>query len=108
MTSFGSSAMVYGPSGKLVPVFFSWNISNCNSDTHVIVEVAADQNFDSILEERELMGILSVSIPLEPGRYWWRVYPVNSGSREPVNQTYPCGVLKVDTSAKERIKILES
>ena len=105
MTSFGSSAWVQGPAGKLVPVFFSWNAANFNSDTHVIVEVAADGNFDSVVEDRELMGTISVSIPLEPGSYWWRAYPVQGGSRLPVNDTYPSGVLTVDTHAKERIKI---
>ena len=105
MTSFGSSALVHGPAGKRVPVFFSWNISNSGSDTHVIVEVAEDQDFNTIVEDRELIGTISVSIPLDAGTYWWRVYPVNTGSRNPTAQEYPSGVLVVDTNDKERIKI---
>ena len=105
MTSFGSSAQVQGPAGKLVPVFFSWNIANANPATHAVVEVAADQDFDSLVEDRELIDTLSVSIPLEPGTYWWRVYPITAGSREPENQWYPSGVLTVGTYAQERIKV---
>jgi hypothetical protein len=105
MTSFGSSARVYGPAGSLVPVFFSWNKHNFRSDTNVIVEVALDQEFDNILEEREVIAAVSISIPLADGQYWWRVYPANPGSREPANAVYPSGVLMVDTNAKEKIKI---
>ena len=71
----------------------------------MIVEVAADKDFESIVEDRELMGTFSISIPLESGRYWWRVYLVNEGSRIPITQSFPSGVLTVDTYAKERIKI---
>jgi len=105
MTSFGSSALVQGPAGKLVPVYFAWNISNSNQDISVIVEVASDQDFNSIVEERELIGSLSVSIPLEAGKYWWRVFPANIGSRQPINEMYPSGDLIVDSYAKEKFKI---
>jgi adenylate cyclase len=107
MTSFGSSAQVHGPAGSLVPVFFSWNKYNFGSDTHVIVEVAQDQDFDNIVEERDIITTLSVSvsIPLADGQYWWRAYPANPGSREPVNTVFPSGTLMVDTNAKEKIKI---
>ena len=111
MTSFGSSVQVKG-AGQRVPVFFAWNISGGRggakrpeSDVHVVVEVAADAGFENILEEREIIGSLSVTIPLEPGSYWWRAYPVHSGSREPANSFYPSGTLTVDAHAKERIKI---
>ncbi|MCL2373681.1 MAG: HAMP domain-containing protein [Treponema sp.] len=105
MTSFGSSARIQGPAGTRVPVFFSWNLSNFAPDTHVCIEVAEDQDFNSIVEDRELAGTLSVSIPLQAGTYWWRAYPARAGSREPVVQSYPSGTLVVDTDAKERIKI---
>jgi len=105
MTSFGSSALVQGQSGKLVPVFFSWNKSNFTEDIHVIVEVAEDQDFSEIVEDREVLNTISVSIPLKEGKYWWRVYPVHNGSREPVCSGYPCGVLMVDTNAKDKIQI---
>ena len=105
MTSFGSSSIVHGPAGKLVPVFFAWNTSNLNPDTHVIVEVAEDMNFNSILEDREIVGSFSVSIPLKGGMYWWRVYPVTGGSRVPIIEAYPSGVLTVSTDAKEKFKI---
>jgi adenylate cyclase len=105
MTSFGSSARVHGPAESLVPVFFSWNKHNFRSDTYVIVEVALDQDFDNILEERDVIATVSVSIPLADGQYWWRVYTANPGSREPANTAYPSGVLMVDTNAKEKVKI---
>jgi len=118
MTSFGSSACVHGPAGKRVPVFFSWNTSNFSPGTHVIVEVSEDQDFNSIIEDREVMGTLSVSILLDTGTYWWRVYPAGnsgsvepqrlvpvSGGQEPIGLAYPSGVLVVDTNEKERIKI---
>ena len=105
MTSFGSSAVVEGLHGNLVPVFFSWSKYNFNAGTHVIVEVAVDQDFNNVIEERDVISSISVSIPLEAGQYWWRVYPANAGSREPACAVYPCGDLKVSTNAKERIQI---
>jgi class 3 adenylate cyclase len=103
MTSFGSEAWVQGPPGKSVPVFFSWNVSNFDSDTHIIVQVADDKSFTSIVEDRDLSGTLSVSVPLEYGLYWWRVYPAKGGVREPANREYPSGVLMVDKNAKVKI-----
>ena len=108
MTSFGSSAVVQGQEGTQVPVFFSWNKYNFKPETHIILEVALDQDFENIIEERDVFDTLSVSIPLGHGHYWWRVYPVNGNSREPANTTYPSGNLKVDTNARERIKITNS
>ena len=105
ITSFGSSALAQGPQGSLVPVFFSWSKYNFNPDTHVIVEVALDEDFNNIVEERDVISTVSVFIPLKDGEYWWRAYPVNGKTREPANDTYPCGNLKVSTNAKERIKI---
>ena len=105
MTSFGPSSWVKGFSGKLVPVFFSWKISDSKDDTHVIIEVAKDRDFDSIVEERDVFGSFSATIPLKDGLYWWRVYPVREGSREPANQIYPCGALVVDIDEKDKVKI---
>jgi len=99
MISFGSSAWIKGPAGKPVPVNFVWNTSNFNSDIHVIVEIASDQDFNSIVESREVVDSISVSIQMKPGIYWWRVYPVYSGYTEPINQAFPSGVLAVDTHA---------
>ncbi|MCL2762881.1 MAG: HAMP domain-containing protein [Treponema sp.] len=100
MTSFGSAAWVKGPPGKQVPVFFSWNISDSNADFQVIVEIAADQDFNTMVEEREVINEHSVSIPLRPGIYWWRTFPANIGSRHPINESYPYGILVVDIHAK--------
>ena len=108
MTSFGSSAVVQGPEGNHVPVFFSWNKYNFKPETHVILEVALEQDFKNVIEERDVFDALSVSIPLGHGQYWWRVYPVNGNNLEPANTTYPSGILKVDTNARERIKITNS
>jgi hypothetical protein len=108
MTSFGSSAVVQGQSGSLVPVFFSWNKFNFRPDTHVIVEVAMDREFDKVVEERDVISSVSVFISLAEGQYWWRAYPANGSGREAANAIYPSGILKVDTNAKERIKIQSS
>ena len=105
MTSFGSSALAQGPQGSLVPVFFSWSKYNFKPDTHVIVEVALDEDFNNIVEEHDVISTVSVFIPLKDGDYWWRAYPVNGNNRDTANAMYPCGNLKVSTNAKERIKI---
>ncbi len=102
MTSFGSTAWVQGPEGDTIPVFFSWNSSNFKTDTHVIVQTAEDRDFKIIVEERDVSGGISVSIPLEIGLYWWRAYPANNGSRAPVNSNYPCGSLMVAANAKNK------
>jgi len=106
MTSFGSSACVQGPAGKQVPVFFSWNVSNLNPRTHIIVEVSGDKDFNFIIEKREVIGTLSTTIALSCGTYWWRVYPAHySSNLHTTNQTYPCGILVVKSNEKERLKI---
>ena len=108
VTSFGTTSWVQGQAGKPVPVFFSWNMSGANSATHIIVEVAADPNFTRILEERDVSCTVSVSIPLENGLYCWRVYPANEGSREPLNRTFPSGILMVSTNEKDAKYKVES
>ena len=95
MTSFGSSARVLGAAGSSTPVTFSWNTSNFNPDTHVIVEVARDRSFGNIAGSRDVTGSSSVSIPLDNGNYFWRAYPAAGGSTAPVNQSYPSGTLEV-------------
>ena len=95
MTSFGHNAYVLGLPSEAVPVTFSWNEFNFDRNTHVIVEIAFDRNFRSIAETRYQSGITSVSIPLQSGSYWWRVYPVSSGSREPLSRLFPAGTLEV-------------
>jgi hypothetical protein len=97
VTSFGSSAWVKGPAGKPVPVCFAWNTSNFKPDIHVVVDIASDQSFNSVVESREAIDTFSVSIPMKPGIYWWRIYPVYSGTREPINQFFSGGILVVDT-----------
>ena len=84
MTSFGSSAYVLGSrpgvQGATAPVVFSWNTLNFDSSTYVVVEVARDRSFSSLVEARDVSGSSSVSIPLENGNYWWRAYPASSNS----------------------------
>ncbi|MDR0486891.1 MAG: HAMP domain-containing protein, partial [Treponema sp.] len=102
MTSFGSSAWVQGPPDEDVPVFFSWNMSNSGPDTNVIVEVAEDREFNQIVEKRDLIGTASISITMEKGLYWWRVYPVTGNSGLPANTNFPSGTLMVSENAKEK------
>jgi hypothetical protein len=95
MTSFGASATILGAPEEAVPVSFSWNTSNFNPDTHVIVEVFADRNLNRLVQARDVTGGTSTEIPLESDQYYWRVYPANSGSAEPANWMYPKGTLEV-------------
>ena len=95
ITSFGPSARVLGAPGELVPVVFSWNTSNFDSGSHVIVEVATDRSFNYIAAARDVKDDTSVSIPLKSGKYWWRAYPANAGSGEPANRLFPSGNMEV-------------
>jgi outer membrane protein OmpA-like peptidoglycan-associated protein len=95
MTSFGSSARVLGKPGEKIPVDFSWNASGFNTGTYAIVEVAGDRTFNNIVDTRDARGVSSLSIPLEGGSYWWRVYPVTGDSGEPASRVYPSGPLEV-------------
>jgi adenylate cyclase len=102
ITSFDTDAWVRGPEEDLIPVFFSWNSSNFRQDTHVIIQIAEDRYFKTIVEERDVSDGISVSIPMEIGLYWWRSYPASSGSKFPVSSNYPHGSLMVAEHAKEK------
>ena len=95
MTSFGPSAHVLGSQIEAVPVVFSWNSANFEADTNVFVEIASDRNFNNILETRNVSGVSSLYIYMESGYYWWRVFPANAGSKEPVSRFFPSGSLEV-------------
>ena len=95
MTSFGPSARFLTEPEKTVPVVFSWNTSNFNPDTHVIVEVTMDRGFTRVLETKDISGAVTASVSLGSGSYWWRVYPANGGSREPATPMYPYGTLDI-------------
>ena len=97
MTSFGPSAYVLGSSNRAetVPVVFAWNTLNFTSDTFVLVQIAEDRRFNSIIETRDVRGVSSVSIPLQNGNYWWRSYPVSESSQELASGFYPSGTLEV-------------
>ncbi|MCL2762880.1 MAG: OmpA family protein [Treponema sp.] len=110
MTSFSASMYVLGKQGEAVPVDFSWKNFFFTPDTAVVVEIAADRSFNRIVESREVAAIYgaaapsgvdaaSVAIPLEPGKYWWRAFPCNAGSRKPANRFYPSGTLEVIPAA---------
>ena len=104
ITSPGSSALVQGQYGRAIPVLFIWNTSNFTLDTHVIIEVAEDRDFNQIVEERDIRSGVAVIILLEYGLYWWRAYPANANSRKPASREYPSGVLMVDTDAEKNYK----
>ena len=103
MTSFGSSIRAAGVSGETTPVVFSWNESNFESGTYVIVEVALDRDFTRVVGSRDIGGAVSAVIPVENGNFWWRAYPANSGSREPANDIYPSGPLEVFPVSASRL-----
>ncbi|MCL2809900.1 MAG: OmpA family protein [Treponema sp.] len=104
MTSFGSSAYVLGtlvntPRGT-TPVVFSWNYFYFTPDTYVIIEISTDRRFNNIIETREINvshgdGSSTISIPLGNGYYWWRAFPAETGSRQPINRFFPTGALEV-------------
>jgi len=101
LTSPGPSDLVQGYYGRAVPVFFIWSTSNFDLDTHVVIEVAGDPHFTNIVEGRDVRGAVTAIILLEDGQYWWRAYPADGNSMEPVTRKYPSGVIMVDTDAKK-------
>ncbi|MDR1105468.1 MAG: FecR family protein [Treponema sp.] len=92
VTSPGTFSRVYGGPGEKAPVDFSWNTSNFTGETRVIVEVAEDRKFSRVVETRDVRGVSSVSVPLEAGSFWWRVYPAGAGG---VSAVYPYGAVEV-------------
>jgi len=108
MTSFGSSAYILGSSGSVpggtTPVVFSWNTHNFTGDTFVVVEIAADREFNRIVGTMDVVGVSSVSIPLENGNYWWRVYPADNGNRVPSSGLVPSGTLEVIPAAPVNLR----
>ena len=99
MNSFGSAATVLGMPGEAVPVEFSWNASGFNPDTHVIVEIALDRQFNKIVETQDVIGTTSISIPMQNGTYWWRAFPAEAGSREAASRSYPSGSIEIGYTA---------
>ena len=97
MDSFGNSVLVLGLSGQKSSVDFSWKEYNFKADTRVIVEVAADRNFDRLIETRDLEGgVSSVSIALENGTCFWRAFTAEGeGSREPLGPVFPSGIMEI-------------
>jgi adenylate cyclase len=96
MTSFNNEVWIQGPPGKTLPVLFSWEMTNGSYNTRVFIELAGDRDFNQILERRKISDAASVSIPLQNGLYWWRVYPVIGKGKKPANPVFPSGVLEVD------------
>ncbi|MDR0602234.1 MAG: FecR family protein, partial [Treponema sp.] len=94
VTSPGAFFRIYGDPGELVPVDFSWNVSNFRDDTRIVVEVAEDGKFSRVVEARNVRDASSVSIPLENGVFWWRVYPAGE-SGEPEGPIRPSGKIEV-------------
>jgi len=99
MTSFGSSVYILSAPEETASVVFSWKSFYFDSDTYIIIEIALDKGFNNIIEAKDISGGTSVSIPVKNGNYWWRVYPANSGSREPASKLFPSGTLEVIPSA---------
>ena len=98
MIASSPSASASEPDGT-IPIVFAWNTFYFNPDTHVIVETSIDLGFTQIAKKRDVSGVSSVTIPLEKGNYWWRVYPAYGGSMEPVSWYYPFGRLEVAPAA---------
>ncbi|MDR2073299.1 MAG: hypothetical protein LBP60_07695 [Spirochaetaceae bacterium] len=104
VTSLGKIGTVFGPSaGDLIPVEFAWNVSNFDGDTRVIVELAQDKNFSRIVRAQTVSGAGPVSLDVKPGVYWWRAYPVRSGSSEPANPMYPSGRIEAAFADPPRV-----
>jgi len=94
VTSFGYSARVLGEAGQSIPVNFTWISTNFTPDNQVVIEIARDGGFNNIVRDAQSSGSSAV-IQVESGSYFWRAYPVTSGSREPANNVFPSGTLEV-------------
>jgi hypothetical protein len=96
VTSMGSFAQIFGVVEGVTSVGFSWNSSNFDPGTHVIIEIAEDRNFNRIIQTRDVTdGSTSISIPLPSGAYWWQAYPAQEGSSRPVSPMYPSGRFEI-------------
>ncbi|MDR2767384.1 MAG: FecR family protein [Treponema sp.] len=91
VTSFGNFVRILGLADGVIPALFTWTAANFDEDTHVIVEVARDREFSRVVQTRDVRGASSVSLPLESGNYWWRVYPVQGDARNVPARGYASG-----------------
>ncbi|MDR0587308.1 MAG: hypothetical protein LBG26_08720, partial [Treponema sp.] len=95
VTSFGRFVRILGSARGTASADFLLNTVNFGPDTHVILEVARDKRFSRIIQTRDVRGVSSVSVALEPGEYWWRVYPVEGSGREIPGWGYDSGRIEV-------------
>ncbi|MCL2801230.1 MAG: FecR family protein [Treponema sp.] len=100
ITSFGPSARVSGTPGEIVPVNFSWNKSNIDPQSKIVVEAALDGNFSQIVSSAESTGS-SATVNLDFGSYWWRAYVVTPDGSI-ANPVYPSGSIQVIETAAPR------
>jgi hypothetical protein len=93
VTTLGKFTRVLGSSNGRSSIQLSWNASNFNSDTHVLVQAAQDKGFTRIVETQDIWGASSATLSLPPGMYFWRAVPVQGA--EPVRGSYPSGRIEV-------------
>jgi hypothetical protein len=91
VTSFARFTRILASEDGVATAAFTWNTVNFGPDTHVILEAARDRGFSRIVQTRDISGVSSASIALEPGEYWWRAYPVEGNSREIPKRGYASG-----------------
>ncbi|MDR2602921.1 MAG: hypothetical protein LBC53_10820 [Spirochaetaceae bacterium] len=64
-----------------IPIIFIWATQNYNPDGLVHFEVAKDSGFTKIAATADLRSTTTRIERLEPGTYWWRVYPAEEDEK---------------------------
>ncbi|MDR1074191.1 MAG: hypothetical protein LBL45_11045 [Treponema sp.] len=65
-----------------VPVPFSWTTARFSMEYHVRLDIALDRRFSRIVRTID-SSLSSVSVDLDEGMYWWRIYPAKDDSGSP-------------------------
>lgn len=65
--------------GKSIPVSFKWSTYNLPPNSQLIFETAADKEFKQTVDQIGLFGLSSMSIDLEEGIHYWRLYATVNG-----------------------------
>ncbi|MDR1220709.1 MAG: hypothetical protein LBK73_14000 [Treponema sp.] len=68
--------------GFPVPVLFSWTTARFSMEHHAHLDIALDRRFSRIVRAID-SPLSSVSVDLNEGMYWWRIYPAKNDSGSP-------------------------
>ena len=79
--------------GDTVPIQFTWQTSDSPADAQTIFETAEDRNFTRIVEQIGLSGLQSMTMDLEEGIHYWRLYLAVDGV--PLEDTVETGRVEI-------------